>query len=193
MVRSLAALLVLSAASPASGQDGRAVVQAALTARFQPSVIDLQPGKRRGTVARTGRILISADSIPAKPFRVFQENPASPPVHVMDFAEVRIGRDGRIIAEPAPMRLGRGSRVVVLDVRVEASRVHLLTHTAEPVRVTAGGEPVYGCTEFVFELESDVIRAGRVEPIVERIERWLDWTAAERLCAPGNNRLCLEP
>jgi S1-C subfamily serine protease len=187
VMRSLAALLVLFVASPASGQDGRAVLQAALSTRFQP-------GKRGGMVTRTGRILIlSVDGIPARPFRVFQANPASPPVHVMDFAEMRIGRDGRIVAEPAPIRPARGSRLVVLDVKVEASRVHLLTHTAAPVRVTAGGGPVYGCTAFVFELESDVIRAGRVEPIVERIERWLDWTAEERLCAPGDTQLCLEP
>jgi hypothetical protein len=194
VMQSLAALLVLSVASPASGQDGRAALQAALSTRFQPSVIDLQPGKRGGMVTRTGRILIlSVDGIPARPFRVFQANPASPPVHVMDFAEMRMGRDGRIVAEPASIHLDRGSRLVVLDVKVEASRVHLLTHTAAPVRVTAAGEPVYGCTEFVFELEAGVIRAGRVEPVVERIERWLDWTAEDRQCAPGDAQLCLEP
>ena len=52
---------------------------------------------------------------------------------------------------------------------------------------------MYGCTEFVFELEPEVIRAGRVEPTVERIERWLEWTPEERVCAPGINQLCIEP
>ena len=60
--------------------------------------------------------------------------------------------------------------LVVLDVKVGPAQVHLLTHTADPIRGAGGGESVYSCTEFVFEFEPEVIRAGRVEPILERIE-----------------------
>jgi len=186
--------LVVSAASIASADDGRDTLQRALSARFQPSQIEIQPGRRGGAVARTGRLLILAlDGVPAKPFRVIRANPKSPWSHVMDFARVQIASDGRVTAEPAPLRLDRGSRLVVLDVKVDASHVRFLTHSADPVRVAGSAEPMYGCTEFVFELEPEVIRAGRVEPTVERIERWLEWTPEERVCAPGINQLCIEP
>ncbi len=111
----------------------------------------------------------------------------------MDFARVQIESDDRILSELASLRLDRGSRLVVLGVKVDASDVHLLTHSADPIRVAGAREPVYGCTEFVFALEPDVVRAGRVEPVVERIERSLTWTREERMCAPGDHQLCLEP
>lgn len=193
LARCLATMLVLIATWPVAAGDGGRAVHAALIARFQPSTIELQPVKR-GAVTRAGRILVvSMDAVPAKPFRVLQPNSASPPVHVMDFAKIRIAPDGRITAEPAPIQLAQGSRVVVLDVKVEASGVRLLTHTAEPLRIAARGEPVYGCTEFVFEFEPDLIRTGHQEPVVARIERSLGWTAEERMCARSSDRLCLEP
>jgi len=111
----------------------------------------------------------------------------------MNFARVQIEGNARILSEPASLSLDRGSRLIVLGVEVDASGVHLLTHTADPIRVAGAREPVYGCSEFVFALEPEVTRAGRVEPVVERIERWLTWTPEERICAPGDHQLCLEP
>jgi len=170
------------------------MLQKALSERFQPSQIEIQPGRRGGTVARTGRLLIlSVEGIPAKPFRVTQADSKSHWSHVMDFARVQIAGDGGVVAEAAPLRLDRGARLVVLDVKVGPAQVHLLAHTADPLRSAGGGEPVYGCTEFVFEVAPELIRAGRVQPIVERIERWLEWTPGERMCAPGINHLCIEP
>ena len=189
------ALVLILSVSTTSANEGREMLQKELSAYFEPSRIEITPGRRGGAPTRTGKIVtLSLDGIPAKPFRVVQANPKSPWSHVMDFAHVRIANDGRVAAEPAALRLDAGTRLVVLGVKVEASSVRLLTHTADPVRARAGSEPVYGCTEFVFDLDSDVIRAGRTEAIVERINRGLGWTTPEeRLCSPRNDQLCLEP
>ena len=190
--RSLPGLLLLFAASTATGEDGRETLQKALSAHFQPSRIET--GGRSGAVARAGRLLIlSVDGVPAKPFRVIQANPKAPWVHVMDFARFEIARDGRILAEPGTLRLDHGTHLVVIDVKVTSSQIHLLTHTAEPVHVNAYNEPVYGCTEFVFDVAPEVIQAGSIAPVVQTIERWLESTATERLCSDGVNQLCLEP
>ena len=74
----------------------------------------------------------------------------------------------------------------------KADTVRRFTHTSEPVS-GADGRRAYGCTEFVFNLESNVVRAGRADVIVQHVERWLEWTPEERLCAPGVNQLCIEP
>jgi hypothetical protein len=83
--------------------------------------------------------------------------------------------------------------LVVLDVQVRGDRVHLLTHTADPIRSDARAEPVYGCTEFVFRIEPQELRAEAFEYLVERIEQALAWTPLERVCAPGIDPLCVEP
>ena len=136
---------------------------------------------------------LAVDGVPAKPFRVIQANPKSPWSHVMDFARFEVALDARVHAESSPLRLQRGSRLVVLDVRLVGNRLHLLTHTAEPLPGPLGAEPIYGCTEFVFDLEPNVVRAGQADVIVQHVERWLEWTPEERLCAPGVNQLCIEP
>src|SRR6266852_5120430 len=98
-LRGLMGGLLLSAASIVSAEEGRETLQKALSARFAPSQIEIQPGRRGGTVVRTGRVLIlSVDGIPAKPFRVTQANPKSPWHHVMDFARVQIAGDGGVVA-----------------------------------------------------------------------------------------------
>ncbi len=71
--------------------------------------------------------------------------------------------------------------------------MHLLTHTADPLPGQSGREPVYGCTEFVFDLEPEVVRAGRADLVAEWIDRWLEWTSGERMCAPDSDQICLEP
>ena len=111
----------------------------------------------------------------------------------MEFARVEMTVDGRTKSQPAPLVLRKGTRLVVLDVKLEGSRVHLLTHTADPLEFKHGEEPVYGCTEFVFNVERRVLMAGDADAIAEVIERWLEWTPAERICSPGISQLCIEP
>jgi len=45
----------------------------------------------------------------------------------------------------------------------------------------------------MFDFEPEVVKAGRVMVVVGRIERWLEWTSGQRVCAPGIDQLCLEP
>jgi len=111
----------------------------------------------------------------------------------MDFARVDIGADGKMMAEPGALTLRQGTRLVVLDVRITGSEVHLLTHTAEPVTAATGEPPLYGCTEFVFHLDFRAAASGDAGPVIHSIERWLEWTPQERWCSPGSDQLCLEP
>lgn len=87
----------------------------------------------------------------------------------------------------------RGSRVVVLDVKVSGNRVHLLTHTAEPLPTPGHGQPAYGCTAFTFQAPATVLAGGDAEPLLQLIERWLEWSPQERVCSPGIDQLCIEP
>jgi len=145
-------------------------------------------------VVRKGKVLtVTMDQAPAKPLHVMRSDARSPNVHVMDFARVEMTADGRVHADPAPLVMPKGTRVVVLSVRVIGDRVHLLTHTAGPLPTAARGAPTYGCTEFVFHIPSDVVRGGAIEPLLQVIDRALEWTADERVCAPDDRQLCLEP
>lgn len=131
--------------------------------------------------------------MPAKPFRVIQADAHSPRVHVMDFARVDIGAGGALTAEPGPLTLRQGTRLVVLGMKFTGNEVHLLTHTAEPVTGAVGEPPLYGCTEFVFHLDPRLAAAGDAGRVIQAIERVLAWTPQERFCAPGIEQLCLEP
>lgn len=141
-------------------EDPRDVLRKALYRRYQLSQIEIEETGRRGAVVRKGVLLmLAADVVPAKPFRVIQAGRGS--LHVMDFARVEIALDGRLQAEAAPLRLAKGTRLVVLEVKVEGDRVHLLTHTADPLPIAWAGAGAYGCTEFVFGFDpSGVARAG---------------------------------
>ena len=162
--------------------------------RFQPSRIEIRDPAHRGMITRQGKLLILVGgAVPAKPFRVMQANPAAPVLHVMDFAHVDVKADGRVLAEPGPFVIPRGSRVVVLEVKVSGDRVHLLTHTAEPLPTPGHDQPAYGCTEFTFQVPATVLAGGDAEPLLRLIERWLEWTPQERICAPGIDPLCIEP
>ena len=164
-----------------------------LEERYRSSRIEISDPRRQGQVTRVGKVLVLAvDAVPAKPFRVMRMDPRSPR-HVMEFARVDIGTDGKITAEPGPLTLRQGTRLVVLDVRITGSEVHLLTHTAEPVTAATGKPLQYGCTEFVFHLDSRLAASGDAGPVVHFIERWLEWTPQDRWCAPGDDQLCLEP
>lgn len=82
---------------------------------------------------------------------------------------------------------------MVLEVKLDKKSVHLLTHTADPLSGPVATEPIDGFTEFVFELEPDALKAGGVDLLVQRIERWLEWTPGARVCAPEVDQLCIEP
>lgn len=180
--------------SPMSGADAQDSLRDALYRRFQPSRIEVANPARRGMVTRYGQLLVlSVEDVPAKPFHVMQANPKAPVSHVMDFARIEVKADGSIQAEAGPLTLTKGTSLVVLEVALKGLRVHLLTHTASPVAGPPGGGRVYGCTEFVFDVEPDVVSAGRADLVIERIERWLAWTSGQRVCAPAIDPLCLEP
>lgn len=185
---------LIAGVPPVSGVEAAESLQDALYRRYQPSRIEIADPTGRGTVSRRGKVLVLlADGVPAKPFRVVQATPKSPLLHVMDFARIEMSPDASSRAEAGPLRLDKGTRLVVLDVALEGNRVHLLTHTADPLPGPPRAEPMYGCTEFVFDLESKIVRAGNADLVVERIERWLAVTSEERICAPGNGQICLEP
>ena len=188
-------LVLIAGPLSVSGADTGDSLQRALYQRYQPSRIEIANPATRGTVSRYGQVLVlSVEGVPAKPFHVTQANLKSPAFHVMDFAQIDVSIDGSVHASDAgPLTLEKGTRLVVLDVKLKGYRVHLLTHTAGPVPGSPAGKPIYGCTEFVFDFEPDVVKSGRAEVVVGRIERWLEWTPGQRVCAPGIDQLCLEP
>jgi hypothetical protein len=187
-------ILTVLMAHASEGQQGSRDLKRMLEERYRPSRIEINDPTRQGQVTRVGKLLVlAADAVPAKPFHVMQRDPRFPRVHVMDFARVDIGTDSKMTAEPGALTLRQGTRLVVLDVRITGSEVHLLTHTAEPVTAATGKPPLYGCTEFVFHLDGRVAASGDAGPVIHSIERWLEWTPQERWCAPGYDQLCLEP
>lgn len=127
------------------------------------------------------------------PFRVVRRGPGAPAIHVMDFAVVEVTVTGTAVAKPGPLTLDAGTRLVVLDVQVKGDRVHLLMHPADPIRDAPGAGPVFGCTEFVFRIEPQELRAEAFDYVAERIERTVAWTPLERVRSPGVDRLCVEP
>ena len=191
----LVIVLTVPMAHASEREKGSRDLKRMLEERYRPSRIEINDPTRQGQVTRVGKLLVLAvDAVPAKPFRVLRRDPRSPRAHVMDFARVDIGADGKMMmAEPGALTLRQGTRLVVLDVRITGSEVHLLTHTAEPVTAAPGEPLLYGCTEFVFHLESRVTASRDAGPVIYFIERWLEWTPQERWCAPGDDQLCLEP
>ena len=187
------------ARSRAEAGDIEARVQDFLNRRYQLSEIELEDPSQQGSVTRVGKLLtLSADGVPAKPLRVVRTKGMPHAMHVMEFAQVNIRADGNVDAASGPLRLPKGTLLVVLDAKLRGNQVHLLTHTAGPVAGEIGASPaVYGCTEFIFHLEPRVLETPPVEPTLQAIERtierWLEWTPGERVCSPGIDRICLEP
>jgi hypothetical protein len=193
-------LLAVSTISPGvieAASSGRAgeEIRRELTRRFEPSRIEIEDPGRAGEVVRRGRMLVlTADGIPAKPFRVVEVGRTyKVRHHVMDFARVEIASQAVIAAEPAPYTLLRGTRMVVVELKLSGSDVRLLTHTAEPLGALPDGELVYGCTEFVFRFSPEALAGASVEPVVGLIERWLDGDIVDRTCREGILELCLQP
>ncbi|MEX2222896.1 MAG: hypothetical protein WEG40_13975 [Candidatus Rokuibacteriota bacterium] len=94
--------------------------------------------------------------MPANALRTVQLNTKSPRFHVPDYARVEVGREGRITAGPDAVSLGKGTRLVVLDLKVSGDRMRLFTHTLAPVPLP-DGKVGHGCTEFVFAFDPDTL------------------------------------
>ena len=191
----IALLIVMASMIAIDRASAGETLEMQLYRRFQPSRIEIRDPAHRGMIVRQGKLLtLVGGAVPAKPFHVMQPNPSAPAVHVMDFARVDVKLDGSVhVAEPGSFVIPRGSRVVVLDIKLSGDRVHLLTHTAEPLPTVGPGPSAYGCTEFTFEVPATVLAGGDAEQLVQLIERSLEWSPHERLCAPGHSELCIEP
>ncbi|MGH7325629.1 MAG: hypothetical protein ACREJ9_13435 [Candidatus Rokuibacteriota bacterium] len=128
--------------------------------RYQLSRMALEPSGRQGIVTRRGTVLVlGIDGVPANALRVIRpaiyppQSFVSKPVrHLDNYAPVRIPADGPLPEARDEFTLPRGTRLVVLDRKVERDRVRLFTHTLEPIR-RADGTTACGCTEFIFPLE----------------------------------------
>ena len=170
-------LAVATAAAMAAGGPMAAAagdnLEAALKERYPVSRIEVQNPGTQGTVYRPATVLtLQADGVPAKTLRVIQLNNKSPRFHVHDFARVDVDSAGHVTGPPADRQLARGTRLVVLDVKVERDRVRILTHTLEEIRL-ADGSSVYGCTEFTFRIPSGKAQAGDSAAIEDLIDRVL--------------------
>jgi hypothetical protein len=89
-----------------------------------------------------------------------------------NYARVDVGADGKMAAERGAFTLPRGTRLVILDLKVESDSVALFTHTAQPVRLP-DGRVVYGCTEFVFHFDPTIIQRSNLAAVRGVIDRWL--------------------
>jgi hypothetical protein len=139
-------------------------VRKALKERFRLSRVAVESELVEGRVFNPSMILIlQAEGVPTKKLRVVQHLPKWPRFHVRDYAPVIIDADGRLTADPGDFTLVRGTRLVVLDLKIKADRIHLFTHTLHPVRL-ADGKAVYGCTEFIFPFEAGARERGDPRP-----------------------------
>jgi hypothetical protein len=159
-------------------------LQETLSERFMPSHIEVQNPSAGGRVISTGTVvLLQADGIPAntvhfvQPYAFSPRDPRGPRVHVGRYARVEVGRDGQLTAAPGELSLAKGTRLVVLDLKVRADRVHLFTHTLEPVRMP-DGKTAYGCAEFVFVFDPATLERADVGTVVGRIGEWLSVASA---------------
>ena len=89
-----------------------------------------------------------------------------------DYARVEVGRDGRLTAVPGVASLAKGTRLVVLDLKVSADRVRLFTHTLETLHLPAG-RAAYGCTEFVFLFDPGTLYRAEIGTVAGRMDQWL--------------------
>src|SRR5947209_18303233 len=130
-------LVAVSAALAASVGTGYAspTVRDVLSERFKVSRIEVPNQSDEGHVIKKGTVLLlQADGVPAGVLRTTQINTKSPRFHAHDYARVTVGEDGHIIlAEPASLTLGKGTRLLVLNLKVDRDRVRMFTHSMEPV------------------------------------------------------------
>lgn len=145
-----------------------------LTDRFRLSRIEVQNPGVEGHVMKQGTVLrLQRDGMPANVLRTVQANTKSPRFHVRDYARVEVRQDGQLTLTPGALSLTKGTPLVVLDVKVDPDRVHLFTHTLDPVRLP-DGRAAYGCTEFVFIFDPATLHQEDIATVVaSRIDQWL--------------------
>ena len=163
--------------------DGEAI-RRGLQERLRLSHLEVSKPALEGYVVRRGAVLVlQTDGASAKRLRVIQANtksprgadPTGPPFHVRDYAQVTVALDGTITAAPGDFTLSKGTRLVVLDLKVEKDRVRVFTHTLAVVSLP-GGKTAYGCTEFVFPLDATARDRGDVATVTAQIDRVLALT-----------------
>jgi len=180
MYRFILLLVGISTALAASVATGHASssVRDVLSERFKLSRIEGPSQSDEGHVIRKGTVLLlKADGIPAGVLRTSQINTKSPRVHVHDYARVAIGEAGRISAEPSSLALSKGTRLVVLNLKVDGDRVRVFTHTLDPVPLP-DGRTAHGCTEFVFTFDPATLDRADIATITAQIDRWLSVASA---------------
>jgi hypothetical protein len=166
-----AVLLMLGSFGCASGGRVSEPVRDALTERFTLSRIEA-PSIGGQSLSRGTKLVLRIDGMPAMPLRITQPNPKLPRVHAGDYALVEVAQDGRATTGPGELRLAMGTQLAVLDLKMDADRVHLFTHTIELVS-QAEGRRTYGCTEFVFRFAPALLQGNDPAPILRRIDQWL--------------------
>ena len=153
-------------------------LNAAIAEHFRPSRMDVQNPTGEGRVLQKGTVLaLQADAVPANKLRFVQINTKSPRFHTPDYARVEVGPDGRLTASPGVMALPKGTRLVILDTKVDRDQVRVFTHTLEPVRLP-DGTAAYGCTESVFAFDPGALKAADATTVASRIGQWLAPTSA---------------
>ena len=175
MYRFMLALLAVSTTLGVSVGTGHASssLRDALVERFGLSRIEVQNASGEGRVIAKGTVLeLRADGISANKLRFVQINTKSPRFHEADYARVAVGTDGRLTANPGALSLTKGTRLAVLDLKVDQDRVRVFTHTLDPVRL-ADGTSAYGCTEFVFAFDPATLNRADVAAVAGRIAEWL--------------------
>lgn len=148
-------------------------IQRALPKRYQPSRMDVSNRALKGHISKRGSVLLlQADGAPAQALRFVQLNTKSPRFHVRDYARVSVAQDGALTSGKGDFTLPKGTRLDVLDVKVDRDQVHVFTHALEPARL-ADGKTAYGCTEFVFPLDPGARNRADVAPVSSEIDRVL--------------------
>jgi hypothetical protein len=122
---------------------------------------------KRGSV-----LLLQAGGAPAQALRFVQLNTKSPRFHVHDYARATVAQDGALTSGKGDFTLPKGTRLAVLDVKVDRDQVHIFTHTLEPVRL-GDRKTAYGCTEFVFPLDPGARNRSDVAAVSSEIDRVL--------------------
>ena len=143
-----------------------------LKERYRLSSMYVQIPRSEGHIAVRGTVLaVQVEGVPAKKIRVVQAN-KSPRLHFGDYAVIEIAPDGRLTATPAEFVLPKGTSLVVLGLTVEKDRVRLFTHTLVRIPLV-DGPAVYGCTEFVFRADPDLLARGDLAALQGQIDRVL--------------------
>jgi hypothetical protein len=176
MVATLLGVLPLRAAWASAPAD----LQGELSRLYKPSVILIENSRDDGAVLRQGAVLtVQADGLPANPFGTItplvnppQSHLPNFPRHLRNYARVDVAAGGTVTAERGAFSLAKGTRLVILDLKVKSDSVALFTHTAQRVRLP-DGRVVYGCTGFVFHIDPAIIQRSDLAAVRGVIDRWL--------------------